>query len=153
MSDGPFDVSVENGSVTITLKAAAGHEVPWMVIRYASVSEALSAFKKDDGAELMELMRNVAGASKAFNAVYTNKDLPPRTQGKPEGADRPSPQVTTGADVFGTDDAPPFGDTSTTPPSCKHGAMTLVEHQGTKGYICPADLPKGHPERCPSVMV
>lgn len=154
MVDAPFDVEVENGSVTITLKADAGHDVPWMVIRYKSVDEALKAFKQDDGAQLMELMRNVSGAAKAFKAVYNNKDLPARTQGKPEGADTPSPQVTTGADPFKPeDDAPPFGDSTPAVPSCKHGTMKLVEHKGTRGYICDSGLPKDDPNRCPSVML
>lgn len=152
MNEGPFDVTVENGSVTITLKADTGHDVPWLVIRYASVSEALTAFKKNDGAELMELMRNVAGAAKAFKDIYNNKDLPPRSQGKPADADKPSPQVTTKADVFAGDDAPPFEGVPDTP-SCKHGEMKLVEHNGTKGYICSSGLPKNDPNRCPSVML
>jgi hypothetical protein len=154
VSEGVFDVSPENGSVTITLKAETGHDVPWIVIRYTSVTEALEGFKKNDGADLMELMRNVAGASKAFKAVYNNRDLPPRSQGKPEGAGNPSPQVTMGTDVFKTeDDAPPFGETPPSVPSCKHGDMKLVTHKGTKGYVCASGLDKNDPNRCPSVMV
>lgn len=145
----------QDGSVTITLKAKGGHEVPWIVLRYNSVPEALAAFKKDDGADLMELFRNVSGAAKALDQVYNNREAPPaRTQGKPEGASQASPQVEMKADPFKQeDDAPPFADSTPETPKCKHGAMELKEHGGKKGYVCSSGLPKDNPERCPSVMV
>ena len=149
MSDNAFETTLDKEGVVITLKASKDYDAPWLVVRYASVSDALEAFKKEDGAELTELMRNVGGASKAFNAIYSNKELPPRTQGKPEGANNPSPQVTTGADPFGVDDAPPFGEQTITVPSCKHGEMKLITYKGAKGYVCDSGLPKN--ERCPGI--
>jgi hypothetical protein len=145
----------EDGSVAITLKPKGGHEVPWIVLRYPSVSAALAAFKKDDGAELMELFKNVSGAQKAYDQTYNNREAPAaKTQGKPEGANTPSPQVEMKADPFKQeDDAPPFGDSEPEVPSCKHGKMKLVEHSGKKGYVCASGLPKENPERCASIML
>lgn len=152
MSESAFETTLDKDGVTITLKADANQGTPWLVLRYTSVEAALAAFKKEDGAELMELMRNVAGAAKAFKATWNNEDIPSRTQGKPEAAGTPSPQVTTKADPFKVDDAPPFGDEDNTP-TCKHGKMQLVVHKGTKGYVCASGLPREDPERCASVMV
>lgn len=154
MTDSPFEVS-DDGSVTITLKADGDHKAPWMVLRYDSVEKALEAFAKEDGAHLMKLMREVSGAAKAFNATYNNKEIPEaRTQGKPQGANAPSPEK--GQDVFNpqpVDDAPPFASTGPSVPTCKHGEMQRKEHKGTVGYICPSGLPKDDPGRCASVMV
>jgi hypothetical protein len=154
MTDSPFEVS-DDGSVTITLKADGDHKAPWMVLRYDSVEKALEAFAKEDGAHLMKLMREVSGASKAFNATYNNKEIPEaRTQGKPQGADTPSPEK--GQDPFSptpVDDAPPFATTAPSVPSCKHGEMEKRVHKGVTGYICPSGLPKDDPGRCASVMV
>lgn len=138
-----------DGSVTITLKPKGGHEVPWIVLRYKSVSDALEAFKKEDGAELMELFRNVSGAQKALDMTYNNKEAPPtRTQGKPEAANQPSPQTTEQADPFKVeDDAPPFA-TSEDVPTCAHGPRLMRLHGGKTYWVCSSDLPKDDPARC-----
>lgn len=154
MSDSPFD-SGGTDPVKVTLKAGAGYDAPWITISGSSVQEVHALMEKNDAADLMKLMRTVSGAAKAFNATFTGKEIPEaRTQGKPQAADTPSPEK--GQDPFNptpVDDAPPFGATAPSVPTCKHGEMKKAVHKGVTGYICPSGLPKDDPGRCASVMV
>lgn len=143
----PVWESHEDGTVTITLKPSGGHEVPWIVLRYKSVGDALAAFTKDGGADLMQLFRNVCGAQKSLDQTYNNREAPPaKTQGKPAAASQPSPQVEVKADPFApVDDAPPFADQA---PQCKHGARVLKPYKGQNYWVCGSDLPQGDSDRC-----
>jgi hypothetical protein len=145
----------DDGKVTITIKADSGYDAPWLVIRAETVQEAVDMFDKNDGADLLKLMRQVSGAAKAFKATFNNRMPEAKTQGKPEAANTKSPEYNQDPiNPEAKDDAPPFGDDVFKPdtPTCKHGEMTRVEHKGTVGYICSSGLPKGDPGRCASVM-
>lgn len=157
----------DDGAVTITLK---GSGAPWIVLRYKSVDEAVAAFEKNDGAQMMLLFRLVSGAEKAYGQVYNNREAPEAsTQGKPEGADNPSPQVKLKSDPFEDktptppafeavkDDAPPFYEKDAKPKAevepCKHGERKLVPHGGKKYWTCGSELPREDPDRCPPVIL
>lgn len=142
--------------IRVTLKAGSGYDAPWVTIGGNTSRDIINKMEQNEGADLMELMQTVSGAGKAFNSAWTGKDLPEaRTQGKPQGADAPSPQK--GQDPFNPkpveDDAPPFGKKEDPNlPQCKHGPRTHRPHKGVDYWVCASDLPKGHPDRCDPIV-
>jgi hypothetical protein len=144
MSDNPFDPpTAPTTEAAVTMKAGKGYDAPWITLRGASVAEVLTMFK-DAGSDLSSLFREVNGASISFQEDLARRDgaPEPKKYGKPENADSsPQPKMS---------DEPPFG-ASAAGKSCQHGEMTLVEHAGKKGYVCP--LPKGTQGRCDTVFV
>lgn len=160
MSDSPFETGGSD-PVKVTLKAGSGYDAPWITISGKTVNDVHYLMEKEDGADLMQLMAVVSGAGKAFNQLWSGKGAPePRTQGKPQGANAPSPEKD--QDPFNPkpveDDAPPFGG-APSEPTCKHGLMKKTLHKGVTGYICQGKDDEGNPldrqdpRRCASVML
>lgn len=157
-----WDTTVRpNGAIEVLLRPKGSYEVPVIKLYYDSVEEFNRAATKDDGAELMLAMRNASGMAKALDGTYNNREAPPaKTQGKPEGADNPSPQVTIKADPFEKpddappfeavpDDAPPFYEQDKPEvPQCKHGAREERKHGGKTYWVCGSGLAKDDPDRC-----
>jgi len=125
----------ENSTFTATLKAAAGYDAPWLVIRADTEEEALAALQAarqtllQDIAETADLFAAAYRAVKGLNAPETREAI---ANSQAAAGATPS-QPAAGSGKF-----------------CEHGPR--VERSGVSskgawtGYFCP--LPKGSPNQC-----
>jgi hypothetical protein len=86
-------IDPERDFLTVTIKAGAGFEVPWLVFHTNSVTEALETLKHDDLDELMDL---AARKGKDFARAFGGSQSFAKPAAAPAagGWSKPAPQAT-----------------------------------------------------------
>ena len=137
--DKPTTESVsEREFLTVTLKAGAGFNSPWLVFHANSVEEALSSLQHPDLDELMDL---TARKGKELERAYSGS----------QGFSKPSGGTTTGYKAPSPSKGVVEWDPEAEEYTCPHGDAVQRKGESAKGpwtgYFCP--LQKDDPNQCP----
>lgn len=76
------DVDPNRDYLTVTLKAGAGFDAPWLVFHFNSLEEAAADLAND---LLDEVQTKATGAAKAFQSLYSPVKAAPAAAAKPSG--------------------------------------------------------------------
>lgn len=126
----------EREFLTVTLKAGAGFNSPWLVFHANSVEEALESLKHPDLDELMDL---TARQGKALEKAYSGS----------QGFSKPA-SASTGYKAPSEPAGAVAWDEEEREYTCVHGGAIQRKGESAKGpwtgYFCPQ--PKGAPDQC-----